>query len=75
MAELGQIHPEKKIACPHCNSPLSEDIVNALASDEIIDSGGGVPCDSCGQLVRLPQNVINRLRGSRHLGKSFDITA
>ena len=71
MTELGQIQPEKKIACPHCGSILSDDVIAAIAGEE---KEGGAPCSHCGRLVKLPEKVMDKIRRSRHLGKNLDIT-
>jgi hypothetical protein len=68
MAELGQIHPEKHLACPHCSSLLGEETV------ALIVEGGDACCPSCGQAVKLPERVIEGMRQSRYKGKNLDIT-
>ena len=68
MSELGNVQPIQRMACAHCRALLPEEVL-AQALD-----GDPVPCPSCGGSVRLPDEVVERHRRSRYLGRSLDIT-
>ncbi|MDQ7824570.1 MAG: hypothetical protein RDV48_17345 [Candidatus Eremiobacteraeota bacterium] len=68
MAELGQIHPRKKLACPHCSVLLTDDVLVSIVELGVID------CAHCGQPIRLPERVVEELRRSAHVGRNLDIT-
>ena len=66
MAELGKIQAQKRIACPNCRALLPD-----WTPDEML---AGVHCPECRQPVQLPEEVLERARRSRYLGRSLDIT-
>lgn len=67
MAELGRIDPIKKMQCPECRSLLPD-----YTTEEAI--AGELECPSCRCPVKLPDEVVQRARASRYLGKNLDIT-
>lgn len=68
MAELGNVNPIRRMACPHCGDVLPEATLQEALEFE------SVPCPSCGGSIRLPQDVVQRARQQRHLGHNLDIT-
>ena len=65
MAELGRIQPEQKLACPDCRRPLP---------DWDIEKYEQKPrCPNCGTRVSLPEEVLERMRQARYLGRNLDI--
>lgn len=68
MTELGQINPEKKMGCPHCNAIIPDGCMEALINEET------VYCLSCGEQIRLPERVIEQLKVSKFVGRNFDLT-
>lgn len=68
MAELGRIEAQKRIACPSCRAVLPQ-----WSSEEILASEQ-LRCPHCGQSVKLPDEVYERARQTRYLGRNLDIT-
>lgn len=68
MPELGSINPVSRMVCPHCHSIIDED-----ALEEALE-GYDVPCPTCGQIIRLPREVVERHQQSKYLGTALDIT-
>lgn len=68
MAEVGRINPEKRMACPHCRALLPEWSVDEVLGAEKLR------CPSCQRSVKLPDEVMERARRQRNLGRNLDIT-
>lgn len=68
MSSVGRIKPLTKMACPSCRNFLQDFSVEEAASGE------PQQCPKCGQLVRLPEELVRRAQESRYLGGSLDIT-
>ena len=66
--EFARIDPVKKMACQHCRAVLPD-----WTAEEVLNSPK-LTCPSCGGQVKLPDEVMERLRSSRHLGRNLDIT-
>lgn len=69
MAELGSINPVRRLACPQCRALLPD-----WSVEEILEAPE-LRCPGCGQAVRLPDELLEQARRSRHLGRNLDITA
>ncbi len=67
MAELGRIDPIKRMQCPECRALLPD-----WTTEEAV--AGELQCPSCSRPVKLPDEVVERARRSRYLGKNLDIT-
>ncbi len=67
MGNVGRIKPLTKMACPTCR--------NILEDFSMDDAATGEPqaCPNCGQLVRLPEELVRRAQEQRYLGGSLDI--
>ncbi|MBI3927227.1 MAG: hypothetical protein HY319_16945 [Armatimonadetes bacterium] len=68
MAELGNINPLKKMACPNCRAVLPEWSVDEILGKEPLR------CPSCGSRVKVPDDVLDRARRSRYVGGNLDFT-
>lgn len=68
MAEVGRINPEKKMACPHCRALLPDFSIDDIAE------GKKLRCPKCKERVKLPDEVVERAKASRYLGRGLDIT-
>lgn len=68
MGNVGRIKPQTKMMCPTCRRFLED------FSIEEASTGEPQPCPHCGQLVRLPQELVSRAQQQRYLGGSLDIT-
>lgn len=63
--ELGRIQPVQRMACPDCRQ---------LLPDWSVDDFEERPrCPHCGVKVKLPDEVMEKLRQSKYLGKNLDI--
>ncbi|MEW6283667.1 MAG: hypothetical protein AB1758_33960 [Candidatus Eremiobacterota bacterium] len=69
MAELGRVEPVRRMQCGHCGQFLRD-----FSPDEVLAGDGEVECNWCGKTVRLPDDLVDRLRRSRYLGRNLDIT-
>lgn len=67
MAELGRINPEKRLACPDCRQVLPNWDVDEFEKRP--------RCPNCGRRVQLPENVMEKLRQSKTLGRNLDFMA
>lgn len=63
--ELGRIQPEQRMACPDCRKLLPE--------WGLEDFEKTPRCPHCGVKVKLPEEVMNKLRNARHLGRNLDL--
>lgn len=63
--ELGRIQPVQRMACPDCRQ---------LLPDWRVDEFEKRPrCPHCGVKVKLPEEVMEKLRQSKYLGKNLDL--
>lgn len=69
MTEIGKINVSHKIACPFCNEFLSDELLAMFIDYDI------VPCPFCNQNIKLPDELVGKIRQSRHLGRNIDFTA
>lgn len=67
MTEAGFINPETKIICPNCNSFIEE-----IYPEEVDLTNGVMPCPSCKEPVRLPEDLVKRIKNKLNTGKNFD---
>lgn len=67
MAELGRIAPQTKMACPNCRTLLGD-----FSLDDVAE-GRPIFCSACHQELRLPQELVDRARQQRYLGRNLDI--
>lgn len=63
--ELGRIQPEQRMACPDCRKLLPE--------WGLEDFEKSPRCPHCGTRVKLPKEVMEKLRNARHLGRNLDL--
>ncbi|MBT9585713.1 hypothetical protein IV102_20400 [bacterium] len=63
--ELGRIQPVQRMACPECRKLLPE---WGLEDFERVPR-----CPQCGAKVKLPEEVMEKLRQSQYLGKNLDL--
>ncbi len=68
MTELGKIESSQKMACPNCRQILNDLDINSLANENIIC------CPECGQQIKLPDEIVKKIRQSKFIGQNLDIT-
>lgn len=68
MTEIGRIESLQKMACPTCRSIIAlEDLEAAIEGDRI-------RCVNCGQTIKLPDEILDKIRKARYIGNNLDIT-
>lgn len=68
MTEAGFINPETKIICPNCNSFIEE-----IHPGRVDLNNGVMMCPCCKEPVRLPEDLVKRIKSRLNTGKNIDI--
>ena len=63
--ELGRIQPVQRMACPHCRQLLPDWGLEDFEKEP--------RCPHCGARVKLPEEVMDKLRQSKYIGRRLDI--
>lgn len=64
---LGKINTQQKFSCPHCSA-----FIDAIDPDTMLEENL-LTCPACGNKIKLPDRVIEKLARRKTVGTNIDI--
>lgn len=68
MTEIGRIESMQKMACPSCRNIIDPSDIGSVLE------GNTIQCAFCGQKIKLPEEIAEKIRQSKYVGTNLDIT-